>query len=148
MGDYRLQRKTKYISADKGLFKFYNRRPTFVRHHHKLRSFYRNRKTLSYLWMWFVNLTFLILLYFLFHRSCFVCLDCELFGVFLGFFFFVFFFITRFSCIVFVCHEWEYLFLYLCVNLCFRGGQYEFHIIRCSCRFHSIMMGVTSGGGS
>jgi hypothetical protein len=49
MGDYRLQRKTKYISADKGLFKFYNRRPTFVRHHHKLRSFYRNRKALSYL---------------------------------------------------------------------------------------------------
>jgi hypothetical protein len=24
----------------------------------QLRSFYRNRKALSYLWMWFVNLTF------------------------------------------------------------------------------------------
>ena len=88
-----------------------------------------------FLCTWFVNPTFFILLYFL---SSVVALSV----------FIVNFYILHMILLYSLCQECEYLCSHLHVLICFSGIQHEFHIIRCSRRFHSIKMSVNSGGGT
>ena len=72
---------------------------------------------------------------FFFHRSCFVCIDYKLF---FWYYMYILYMILLYSfCLSGV---WIFIFALICVNLCFSGVQYAFHIIGCSYRFHSIML--------